>query len=71
MNYNKFDYQFFDEVACSIERINGGNAKELMERSSFYELYEEDINFVQHYPPAYWAAFVIEECQNIDRLALS
>ena len=71
MNYNKYDYPFLEEVATIIERIDGGDPKELMEKSSFYELYVEDINFVQHYSPPYWAEFVIEECQNIDRLALA
>lgn len=69
MNYTKYDYRFFAEVAEIIGKINGGNPKALMETSSFYEMYEEDINFVQHYPPAYWADFIIEECENIGCLA--
>ena len=64
INYTKYDYRFFDEVA----EINGGTPKALMETSSFYEMYEEDINFVQHYPPAYWADFIIEECDNIKKV---
>ena len=67
INYTKYDYRFFAEVAEIIGKINGGNPKALMETSSFYEMYEEDINFVQHYPPAYWADFIIEECDNIKK----
>ncbi|KQY87092.1 hypothetical protein ASD24_26825 [Paenibacillus sp. Root52] len=36
-------------------------AEELVEGSTFIEMLKEDPDFIGHYPPEYWADYILEE----------
>lgn len=41
--------------------IKGDAAILLIDNSSFIEILKEDPEFIGHYPPEYWANYIIEE----------
>lgn len=63
-DYDRWDRQFFDEIMEIIRKKYGGNPKEMMDQSTFYKRFEEDPVYVQHYPPVYWADYIIAQYEN-------
>lgn len=53
-DFDRLEQMFFDEI---LEVVR----KKMMEASTFFKRYEENPKYVQHYPPVYWADFIIEQ----------
>lgn len=41
-------------------------AKDLVDHSSFPLILKDDPDFVGHYPPEYWAEYILDECKLFD-----
>lgn len=65
-DYDRLEQMFFDEIIEIIRKKHGGNPKEMMNISKFFKRYEENPKYVQHYPPVYWADFIIEQLEGIE-----
>lgn len=59
--YESVDIEYFEEIIRMIDKQYAGNAEELFARSSFLDLFDQDMSFVYHYHPSYWADFVINQ----------
>lgn len=42
-------------------KISTADAKSMIDDSSFLEILKSDPEFIGHYPPEYWAGYIIEE----------
>lgn len=62
--YDALDIKYFDEIIRIIDKQYLGNAEELFEQSSFLELFDQDMEFIYHYHPSYWADFVMNQLKN-------
>lgn len=59
--YEAVDIEYFDEIIRIIDKQYLGDVEELFQQSSFLELFDQDMNFVYHYHPSYWADFVLSQ----------
>lgn len=70
MNYsNEFIEKMLKEMVLesisSVYDIQSKDAALLIDNSSFLELLKEDPEFIGHYPPEYWAGYIIDEKNNM------
>jgi len=49
-----------DSITTSYD-LQEYEATKIIKGSSFYEMLKEDPEFIGHYPPKYWADYIIEE----------
>lgn len=49
------------ESISSSYHLTEKDAKVLVDKSSFLEILKDDPDFIGHYPPEYWADYIIEE----------
>lgn len=59
--YDAVDIEYFEEIIRIIDKQYLGNAEQLFFKSSFLELFDQDMNFVYHYHPSYWADFILNQ----------
>lgn len=59
--YDAVDIEYFEEIIRIIDKQCLGNAEQLFFKSSFLELFDQDMNFVYHYHPSYWADFILNQ----------
>lgn len=62
--YDALDIKYFDEIIRIINKQYLGDTEELFKQSSFLELFDQDMGFVYHYHPSYWADFVMNQLEN-------
>lgn len=66
-NSNKYslaDIEYFKQVIRIIDKQFLGDPEALFLDSSFLEIFHQDMNFVYHYHPSYWADFILNQHTN-------